>query len=199
MSIRLFTAATLRWCLRHIPVLVFTLLVLQNVNLLYQIHDTQTQLQQARAREMPHPELQFAGMRGRRLKPLVGRSRDGQPRTIALQTKTLILSYSPHCGVSLANRERWIMLAQLAKELGWHVLWVARDDLEVFGRGRYELPAEAEVLADPSARTFRQLNQSVVPATVAVSAGGIVQAVWGGRLTDTRWAELTRFVRSNVQ
>ena len=50
-----------------------------------------------------------------------------------------------------------------------------------------------DVLADPPEATYEQLGLRVVPRTIVVGPGGIVEKVWSGQLDASEWNEIFSF------
>lgn len=122
---------------------------------------------------------------------LKGLALDGRIQRLALpgvDSKLLIITFSPSCPACQANLEHWRKLATELEQKGISVVWVSRDLLEItrdyctkHGIGT------AGTIADPPYSTYVQLGLARVPNTVLVKGDGTVERVWAGRLDGAAW------------
>lgn len=138
---------------------------------------------------------------GQQMRDLSGASLDGYVRPIPMPAsdseRLLIIGFSPNCQYCRANQERWGALAQgFSEHKGWRVVWVSRDPIPLttdYCRTQ-GIPLK-DVIAEPPMETYDQLGLRVVPRTIVVGPGGIVQKVWSGEFDTTQWREILSFLK----
>jgi hypothetical protein len=138
---------------------------------------------------------------GQQMHDLAGVSLNGYLRPIALPAspseRLLIIGFSPNCGYCRANQNRWQVLARGVNERkGWRVVWVSRDPITLTADYcRTQSIANQDVVAEPPEATYDQLGLRIVPRTIVVGPGGIVEKVWSGQLGPNQWNEVFSFLK----
>lgn len=131
---------------------------------------------------------------GAHVEKLAGLTLDGRFQPVALpavDSKLLVVTFSPGCPACQANQDEWMKLAGLLEQKGVRVLWVSRDPMEITrGYCMKHGIRLSDVLADPPYRTYVQLGLARVPNTVLVRADGTVEKVWAGRLNQAAWKKV---------
>lgn len=159
------------WCLA-VEVLI------QNLVLIRQNRDLRVRLR---------PRLLVTG---NTVSDLVAANLDGVLTSVALPSKAparlLLIAFSPGCAYCQENQSKWAAIAEELRSRGnWSILWISRDSTKATRdyceRNRIPL---SEVLADPIQNTYRQLGLEEVPQTAVISAAGVVEKAWTGRLTQ---------------
>lgn len=137
---------------------------------------------------------------GQQMRDLSGVSLDGYLRPIPLpgagSERLLIIGFSPNCQYCRANQERWQVLARgINVHKGWRVVWVSRDPIVLTTDYCREqgIPYK-DVMAEPPEATYDQLGLRIVPRTIVIGPGGIVEKVWSGQLDRTQWDEVLSFL-----
>ena len=131
---------------------------------------------------------------GAHIEMLSGLGLDGHFQTLdpsSLNSKLLIITFSPGCSACRANQEGWKKLGAVLQQKGVRIIWFSRDPVNVTRayctRQGIHL---SDVMADPSHTSYLQLGLSRVPNTLLVGTGGQVEQVWAGRLDSAGWASL---------
>lgn len=131
---------------------------------------------------------------GGRLRNLAAVNLEGVITPIAsprVDQKLLIIGTSAHCPFCKANQPGWSALASaLMQREDSRVVWISRDPLEDTRKYFGPLGNPQTALADPPNRTYEQLGLRIVPRTIVVLSGGIVDRVWTGQLTTAGWKEV---------
>lgn len=137
---------------------------------------------------------------GRKLYAIAGANSRGEFKTLSLPVgqddKLLIVTFSPGCPACRANLPGWLALESQIQKQGWQVAWVSRDPVDYTQKYLLENNLDsANVLADPTMRTYRQLGLEMVPNTLVVGSGGVVLQVWMGQLTSDKWSEVFSYFK----
>lgn len=111
---------------------------------------------------------------------------------------SLVMGVSASCPICVQNLPLWKPLANQALLAGLHVFWVSRDSLEAMKPWRDEI-LPGLVIADPTHRTWLQLNLGMVPQTVVVSKTGRIARAWAGPLDPVKVGQVEESIRSQSQ
>lgn len=137
---------------------------------------------------------------GQQVRDLSGVSLDGYFRPITLpesdSERLLIIGFSPNCQYCRANQDRWQVLARgMNEHKGWHVVWVSRDPIvPTTDYCKAQGIPYKDVVAEPPMKTYDQLGLRVVPRTIVIGSGGVVEKVWSGQLDANQWKEVFSFL-----
>jgi peroxiredoxin len=131
---------------------------------------------------------------GARFEKLAGLTLEGRLQPLALpsvDSKLLIITFSPQCPACQANQQGWMKLAGALEQRGVQVVWLSRDPVEITREYcvKHGVPF-SNTLADPPYRTYLQLGLARVPNTVLVKADGTAEKVWPGRLDQAGWSSI---------
>jgi peroxiredoxin len=136
---------------------------------------------------------------GKILHNLAAVSPDGRLQTIAMPEETakkiLVITFSPGCPYCRASQAAWMDLSkELKKRPEWRVLWVSRDPISntIKYCNEQQIPLD-DTVADPTYRTYMQLELKSVPNTLVVGTGGRVEKVWAGQVDKKEWDEIVSY------
>lgn len=128
--------------------------------------------------------------------PLAAATTDGGFRELQWpdteSDRMLVITFSPGCPACQANQAGWALVAKgIAARQHWRVLWVSRDPVPITREyAQAERLQLADVVADPTHRTYMQLALQGVPNTMVVGVRGVIERVWPGRLDSAKWKEV---------
>lgn len=136
---------------------------------------------------------------GRQIRDVRGAGLDQAFRVIPLvnggRPGTVIITFSPGCINCVHNQVGWAALADGLASLGWQVIWVSRDALDVTLRySKLHAIDQSNILSDPTYNTYRQLGLAAVPNTLVVDGQGVVRKVWIGQLGGS-WPEVFAYFK----
>lgn len=141
---------------------------------------------------------------GRQLGELPAATMTGVVNAVDLPEKPnenlLILTMSPSCPICKANTDKWLALTSRVSHSGkWRVLWVSRDSMEITKSFLHSVQLDPERMrAEPSHRAYIKLGLDKVPQMIAVTAGGVVDRVWKGRLEGKTESDLMSYLSSRA-
>ena len=125
---------------------------------------------------------------GKHLEIVGGMTLGGQFQSVPLDSKLLVITFSPGCPACQANQAGWAKLASAAEQKGVRVLWLSRDPVAMTRDYCLKQGIRlSDTLAEPTYRTYLQLGLARVPNTMLVGTNGTVEKVWAGRLEQTAW------------
>jgi peroxiredoxin len=136
---------------------------------------------------------------GRSLRHLSGLALDGTIRPIKVPdnngTRLVIATFAPGCPFCRQTQPFWTSLSDVLRRHGQRLIWLSRDSVEST-RDYCEKAGivPSDVFADPPNRTYIQLGLQVVPNTIVVGPGGIVEKVWTGPLDESKAEQVLAFL-----
>lgn len=121
---------------------------------------------------------------------VTGFGMDGSRRSVATSaapSRSLIFTLSAGCPACQASITGFRRLAKQAIDHSLGVMWVSRDEQAVMARSDFSLHLGdfGSVIVEPTHATYLALKLKVVPQIALLSAAGIVERAWIGKLNDT--------------